>query len=141
MKMTFPPEGPLVSATALGVAMPEPNDSSTRHSPRDKKLKQACSKLLQWEYDKFDEVEEFVFGLVDDCLDRAATPARQQSEKIHIVYDRATLRFPYLNNIGQPYDIWVLKDLIALRLKYWQTRSVEKATGKKAAKKGRTAKQ
>ena len=56
MKMTFPPEGPLVSATALGVAMPEPNDSSTHHSPRDK-LKQACSKLLQWEYDKFDEVE------------------------------------------------------------------------------------
>jgi hypothetical protein len=29
-----------------------------------------------------------VFGLVDDCLDRAATPARQQSGKIHIVYDR-----------------------------------------------------
>jgi hypothetical protein len=86
-------------------------------------------------------------------------PTHQQSEKIHIVYDKvcanhrgiaiqfaycyvqATLRFPYLNDIGQPYDNWVIKDLIALRLKHWQATSAgKKAAGKKAAGKKATGK-
>jgi hypothetical protein len=41
------------------------------------------------------------------------------------------LRFPYLINVGQPYDIWVIKDLITLRLKNWQNTSAGKKTGKK----------
>jgi len=56
MKMTFPPEGPLVSSMALGVAMPELNGTAIRHSPRNK-LKQVCSMLLHWGNDQFEEVE------------------------------------------------------------------------------------
>jgi hypothetical protein len=56
MKMTFSVEGPLVSATAPGVTLPEHNGSATRPSPRDK-LKQACSMLLHWGNDQFEEVE------------------------------------------------------------------------------------
>jgi hypothetical protein len=56
MKMTFPPEGPLVSPTSLGTARPELNDSIARRSARDK-LKQTCSTLLHWGNDQFEEVE------------------------------------------------------------------------------------
>jgi hypothetical protein len=56
MKMTFLPEGPLVSLTGRGIAIPEPNDAATRHSPRNK-LKQACSTVLHWGNDRFEEVE------------------------------------------------------------------------------------
>jgi len=107
-----------------------------------------------------------LYNLVDDCLDHSATPTHQQSEKVHNVYDKvsasyrgitirfahcylqAILRFPCFNSIGQPYDIWVINDLIALRLKHWQTTSTAKkavakkvVTKKTAAKKGRTTKQ
>jgi hypothetical protein len=55
MKMTFLPEGPLVSSTAL-TALPGPTSSPIRPSPRDK-LKDLCSMLLHWEAEHFEEVE------------------------------------------------------------------------------------
>ena len=58
MKMNFLPEGPLVSAMALGVDVAKP-ECTTRHPSRDK-LKQVCSKLLHWEVDKFEEVEVII---------------------------------------------------------------------------------
>ena len=56
MKMTFSSEGPLVSATGLGVTLLEANGSATRLSPRDK-LRQICSTLLHWGNDQFEDVE------------------------------------------------------------------------------------
>lgn len=58
MKTNFPPEGPLVSAMALGVDVAKP-ECTTRHPSRDK-LKQVCSTLLHWEVDKFEEVEVII---------------------------------------------------------------------------------
>jgi hypothetical protein len=89
-----------------------------------------------------------VHDLIDVHLDHSATRTQQTSEKIHIVYDKvlgsnmvvtisyslqiqAMLRFPYLNDIGAPYDSWVIKDFITLRLKHLQTLSGKKKGGKK----------
>ena len=101
-------------------------------------------------------VKKFTFDLVDHHLDHSATRTHQKSETIHFLYDKvcathkritilffqhcpqATQQFPFLNDIGRPYNIWVIKDLITLRLKGLQAISGVK---KKGGKKRKTTKQ
>jgi hypothetical protein len=98
--------------------------------------------------------QQFLYQLVDEQLDHSATRTHQKLEKIHVIYDKvcssrrhiykseahshpqAMLQFPSLSNIGPPYDIWVIKDFISLRLKQLQNGSNSKVG---RGKKGRTA--
>ena len=62
MKMTFPTEGPVFSAAASGTRAAECNGAirtPTRGKPARDKLKDACSSLLCWENEQFEEVEVF----------------------------------------------------------------------------------
>lgn len=62
IKMTFPAEGPIFSAAVFGTRAAEGINGGvictpTRAKPARDKLKDACSSLLYWEKEQFEEVE------------------------------------------------------------------------------------
>ena len=62
MKMTFPAEGPMFSATVFSTRAEECTSGGASHSPScakpaHDKLKDACSSLLYWENEQFEEVK------------------------------------------------------------------------------------
>jgi len=72
------------------------------------------------------------------CTTRYVRPKDALPLMFLMSYLQATLRFPFLNGVGQPYDHWVIKDLITLCLKYLQVTS---GKDKKSRKKGKTTRQ
>jgi hypothetical protein len=56
LKMTFPHEGPLFSLAVSGSTSPKTNVVGTQPSGGNK-LKEMCSTILEWDDDRFEEVE------------------------------------------------------------------------------------